>query len=121
MLKSIPQLQSTMQLFTIESKSPVDAIFQVGQDNSLEIGANTLIGMNCIINGTVAKIKIGNNVSISQNVNILTDSGPNASLKCGSLPAYQRSCYYREPLLDRYKYNYHAQCRFGRFLYCSSE
>ncbi len=50
-----------------------------GPDNQLEIGANTYIGMNTIINGFVAKVIIGENVSIAQNVNIMVDSGPNAS------------------------------------------
>jgi galactoside O-acetyltransferase len=36
--------------------------------------------MNTIINGFAAKIRIGSNVSIAQNVNIMVDSGPNASL-----------------------------------------
>jgi acetyltransferase-like isoleucine patch superfamily enzyme len=55
-----------------------------GPDNLLELGANTYIGMNSIINGFAAKVIIGENVSISQNVNIMVDSGPNAS------PAMQR-------------------------------
>jgi acetyltransferase-like isoleucine patch superfamily enzyme len=55
-----------------------------GPDNLLEIGANSYIGMNCIINGFAAKIIIGTNVSLAQNVNIMADSGPNAS------PAMQR-------------------------------
>ena len=50
-----------------------------GPNNQLEIGANTYIGMNTIINGFAAKIIIGENVSIAQNVNIMVDSGPNAS------------------------------------------
>jgi acetyltransferase-like isoleucine patch superfamily enzyme len=50
-----------------------------GPINQLEIGANTYIGMNSIINGFAAKIIIGKNVSIAQNVNIMVDSGPNAS------------------------------------------
>ncbi len=50
-----------------------------GPDNQLELGANAYVGMNSIINGFAAKIKIGENVSISQNVNIMVDSGPNAS------------------------------------------
>ena len=55
-----------------------------GPDNQLEVGSNTYIGMNCIINGFAARLVIGENVSIAQNVNIMTDSGPNAS------PALQR-------------------------------
>jgi acetyltransferase-like isoleucine patch superfamily enzyme len=47
----------------------------------LEIGDETYIGMNTILNGYSAKLKIGKRVSIAQNVNIMTDSGPNASKK----------------------------------------
>lgn len=50
-----------------------------GPQNLLEIGADSYIGMNTIINGFNAKVKIGGNVSIAQNVNIMADSGPNAS------------------------------------------
>ena len=50
-----------------------------GPDNLLEIHADTYIGMNAIINGFNAKVIIGPNVSIAQNVNIMADSGPNAS------------------------------------------
>lgn len=50
-----------------------------GPDNLLEIGNKTYIGMNTIINGFSSKIKIGKRVSIAQNVNIMSDSGPNAS------------------------------------------
>jgi len=50
-----------------------------GPENLLEIGENSYVGMNAIINGFAAKLKIGNNVSIAQNVNIMVDSGPNAS------------------------------------------
>ena len=35
--------------------------------------------MNSIINGFSAQVTIGRNVSIAQNVNIMADSGPNAS------------------------------------------
>ncbi len=52
-----------------------------GTENLLEIGTDTTVAMNTIINGLSAKIKIGSNVSIAQNVNIMTDSGPNASQK----------------------------------------
>ncbi|MFT0695709.1 DapH/DapD/GlmU-related protein [Acinetobacter bereziniae] len=48
-------------------------------DNILEIGRNSYVGMNTIINGYKAKIVIGDNVSIAQSVNIMSDSGPNAS------------------------------------------
>jgi acetyltransferase-like isoleucine patch superfamily enzyme/2-polyprenyl-3-methyl-5-hydroxy-6-metoxy-1,4-benzoquinol methylase len=50
-----------------------------GPDNLLEIGANSYIGMKTILNGFAAKLTIGENVSISQYVNIMVDSGPNAS------------------------------------------
>jgi len=50
------------------------------EKEQLSIGADTYIGMNTIINGFSAKVSIGNNVSIAQNVNIMSDSGPNASL-----------------------------------------
>ena len=53
-------------------------------ENLLEIGENSYVGMNSIVNGFSAKLKIGKNVSIAQNVNIMVDSGPNAS------PAMQR-------------------------------
>jgi acetyltransferase-like isoleucine patch superfamily enzyme len=48
-------------------------------ENVLEIYEDTYIGMNSIINGYAAKVIIGHNVSIAQNVNIMADSGPNAS------------------------------------------
>ncbi len=48
-------------------------------DNQLEIGSDTYIGMNSLLNGFAAKLSIGRNVSIAQNVNIMVDSGPNAS------------------------------------------
>jgi galactoside O-acetyltransferase len=53
-------------------------------ENILEIGSGTYIGMNCILNGYSAKLTIGENVSFAQNVNVMVDSGPNASsvLQC---------------------------------------
>jgi acetyltransferase-like isoleucine patch superfamily enzyme len=51
-----------------------------GVHNILEIGKDSYIGMNGIINGFAAKIIIGSNVSISQNVNIMAESGPNSSI-----------------------------------------
>jgi len=48
-------------------------------NNILEIGNDSYIGMNSTINGFAAKIIVGSNVSIAQNVNIMADSGPNAS------------------------------------------
>lgn len=49
------------------------------QGAPLEIGEGSYIGMNCILNGYAKKITIGKNVSIAQNVNMMVDSGPNAS------------------------------------------
>jgi|SRR5690606_10436244 len=49
------------------------------EKNILEIGEYSYIGMNTVINGFNAKVKIGSNVSIAQSVNIMADSGPNAS------------------------------------------
>lgn len=49
------------------------------KDNILEIGENTYVGMHTIINGFKDKIIIGDHVSIAQSVNIMSDSGPNAS------------------------------------------
>lgn len=48
-------------------------------ENLLEIGKGSYIGMGTLLNGFASKLKIGENVSIAQNVNIMTDSGPNAS------------------------------------------
>lgn len=48
-------------------------------NNILEIGDDSYVGMNSILNGYSAKLTIGAHVSIAQNVNIMTDSGPNAS------------------------------------------
>lgn len=48
-------------------------------DSILQIGEHSYIGMNCIINGWAAQISIGRHVSMAQNVNIMADSGPNAS------------------------------------------
>jgi len=49
------------------------------ENNILEIGKNSYVGMFSILNGYAKKIYIGENVSIAQNVNIMSDSGPNAS------------------------------------------
>lgn len=49
------------------------------ENNILEIGNNSYVGMFSILNGYAKKICIGENVSIAQNVNIMSDSGPNAS------------------------------------------
>lgn len=48
-------------------------------DAPLIIGKDSYVGMNSILNGYAAQIRIGNNVSIAQNVNIMVDSAPNAS------------------------------------------
>ena len=56
-----------------------------GPDNLLEIGTDSYVGMNSLINGFAAKVSIGANVSIAQNVNIMADSGPNASKKMQQL------------------------------------
>jgi len=56
-----------------------------GPDNLLEIGTDSYVGMNTLINGFAAKVTIGTNVSIAQNVNIMADSGPNASKKMQQL------------------------------------
>ncbi len=47
--------------------------------NLLLIGNNTYVGMFSILNGYANHLHIGERVSIAQNVNIMTDSGPNAS------------------------------------------
>ena len=56
-----------------------------GPDNLLEIGTDSYVGMNSLLNGFAAKVTIGKNVSIAQNVNIMADSGPNASKKMQQL------------------------------------
>lgn len=56
-----------------------------GDKNLLEIGKDSYIGMNSIINGFASKVIIGSNVSIAQNVNMMADSGPNASKKMQNL------------------------------------
>lgn len=49
------------------------------EENILEIGTNSYVGMNSLIEGFNAKLIIGDHVSIAPNVNIITGSGPNAS------------------------------------------
>ncbi|MHA7824603.1 acyltransferase [Chryseobacterium arthrosphaerae] len=49
------------------------------ENNQLEIGESSYVGMFSILNGFSRKLTIGKHVSIAQNVNIMTDSGPNAS------------------------------------------
>lgn len=46
-------------------------------EHILEIGSDTYVGMNTCIIGYAEKITIGKLVSIAQNVNIMSDSGPN--------------------------------------------
>ena len=48
-------------------------------DNPVEINDSCYIGMNTILNGFADKLVIGAHVSIAQNVNMMVDSGPNAS------------------------------------------
>jgi len=48
-------------------------------EHLMEIGDNSIIAMFSMINGFAAKVVIGKNVSISQRVTVMTDSGPNAS------------------------------------------
>ncbi len=51
------------------------------KEKPIKIGNNSYVGMMSIINGFKAQLVIGENVSIAQKVNIMTDSGPNASKK----------------------------------------
>ncbi len=55
------------------------------KDNPVKIGKDSYIGMMSIVNGFKAQLTIGENVSIAQKVNIMTDSGPNASKKMQSI------------------------------------
>lgn len=50
-----------------------------GPNNILELGENVYVGMYSLLNGFAAKLTIWKNTSISQFVNIMVDSGPNAS------------------------------------------
>ncbi|MCW3804154.1 acyltransferase [Plebeiibacterium marinum] len=52
-----------------------------GPDCQLEIGDESYFGINTVVIGYWEKIIIGGNVSIAQNVNIMSASGPNASAK----------------------------------------
>lgn len=45
----------------------------------LIVGSHTYIGPNAFIQGYAAPVRIGARVSIAQNVNIMSNSGPNAS------------------------------------------
>ena len=48
-------------------------------EHILEIGQSCYFGLNCIVEGFNAKVKIGDYVSFAQNVNLMSGSGPNAS------------------------------------------
>lgn len=60
-------------------------------EHILSIGANTYIGMNTIINGYAQQITIGKNVSIAQNVNIMSGSGPNNEILKRVFPSKRES------------------------------
>ena len=60
-----------------------------GVDNPLLIGDNTYIGMNTIIQGYARSIKIGQYVSIGQNVNIMSGSGPNNEIMKRIFPSHR--------------------------------
>ena len=49
------------------------------EENILEIGVSSIISMFTILNGFAGKLKIGKNVSIGHNSNIMCDTGPTAS------------------------------------------
>ena len=49
------------------------------EDNILEVGEGCYFGMNCFIEGYNAKVIIGDFVSFSPMVTIISGSGPNAS------------------------------------------
>jgi len=72
---------STVNNVSIESNVKIAKLCSIfgSVENPVEIGDNTYIGMMSIINGFKAKITIGKRVSFAQHVNIMTDSGPNAS------------------------------------------
>jgi acetyltransferase-like isoleucine patch superfamily enzyme len=53
--------------------------------NPVQIHDGCYVGMNTIINGFADKLVIGAHVSIAQNVNMMVDSGPNASLAMQAL------------------------------------
>lgn len=56
-----------------------------GESAVLEISDFSYVGMGCVLNGYSAVLKIGRHCSIAQNVNIMTNSGPNASDKLQKL------------------------------------
>ncbi len=45
----------------------------------LEIGQGSYVGMNTLIEGFNARVRLGAHVSLAQNITILSGSGPNAS------------------------------------------
>ena len=49
------------------------------ETNILQIGEQSYVGMGTLLNGFREQLTIGKNVSLAQNINIMTDSGPNAS------------------------------------------
>lgn len=49
------------------------------KEHPLIVGEETYIGMNTILNGYAAQLTIGHHASFAQNVNVMVDSGPNAS------------------------------------------
>ncbi len=59
----------------------------------LKIGKQSYVGMFSILNGYAARLEIGANVSIAQNVNIMTDSGPNASHAMQSVYPILKGCW----------------------------
>jgi acetyltransferase-like isoleucine patch superfamily enzyme len=50
-----------------------------GAKNPVQIEESCYVGMNSILNGFAEQLVIGAHVSIAQNVNMMVDSGPNAS------------------------------------------
>lgn len=48
-------------------------------ENILEVGKGCYFGLNTIVEGYNAQVRIGNHVSFAQNVNLMSGSGPNAS------------------------------------------
>lgn len=49
------------------------------ESNILQIGAESYVGMGTLLNGFRDQLTVGRNVSFAQNINVMTDSGPNAS------------------------------------------
>lgn len=60
------------------------------EQHPVRVGAGSYVGMNSILNGFAAPLTIGEHCSIAQNVNIMTDSGPNASARLQTIfPIYK--------------------------------